>query len=132
MHLLFALGDAHRRQGHSELIMARVLKIETLHVDIARKKYPFAAEQACLSGLAAKWRVTKVCCIVLDKHIIRLAREIVKISKGCLGMVRQFAHRTGAQHFCQASLRIHETSSSLARIMIPGALNFCSILPGCK
>ena len=85
MLLLFALGAGHRRKGHNELITARVLKIETLDVEIALKKYSFAAEQADLTGLAAKWGVTEVRCIVLDKHSIRLAREIVNLSKGYLG-----------------------------------------------
>jgi hypothetical protein len=98
--LLFSLGAAHRRQGQNELIMARVLKIEALYVEIARKKYPFAAEHAGLTGLTAKWGVTEVRCIVRDKHSIRLAREIVNISKSCLGMVRQFALTIGAPHFC--------------------------------
>ena len=100
MLLLFALGAGHRRKGHNELITARVLKIETLDVEIALKKYSFAAEQADLTGLAAKWGVTEVRCIVLDKHSIRLAREIVNLSKGCLGMVRQFALKTVVPHFC--------------------------------
>ena len=102
MLLLFALGAAHRRKGHNEQIMSRVLKIETLDVEIARKKYPFAAEQAGLTDLAAKWGVNEMRCIVLDKHSIRLAREIVNISKGCLGMVRQstWRHAIGNRGIC--------------------------------
>jgi hypothetical protein len=100
MLLLFTLGAGHRRKGHNELVMARVLKIETLDVEITLKMYPFAAEQADLTGLAAKWEVTEVHCIILDKHSIRLAREIVNLSKGCLGMVRQFTLKPGVPHFC--------------------------------
>lgn len=80
MLLFFAVGADHRRKGRSELIMARAFSIKTVYVEMARKAYPFAAEQADLTGLAAKWGVTAVrCCIALDKDNIRLAREFVNL-----------------------------------------------------
>ena len=115
MSLLFALGASHRRKGHNALIFARVLRIETLDVEKAREKYPFAAEQSDLTGLAAKWGETAVRCIVLDKHSIRLAREIVNLSKGCLGMVRQFALKTGVPHFCHK-----EDLGKIVGVALPG------------
>jgi hypothetical protein len=51
------------------------LKIETLCVEIALRKYPFAAEQPDLTGLAEKRGVTEVRCIVIDKHSIRVPAE---------------------------------------------------------
>ena len=56
-----------------------------------------------LPALAAKWGLTFVRCIVLDSHSIRIADEIVNLSRGCLGIILQFALKTGEPHFCHVS-----------------------------
>lgn len=111
--------------------MARAFSIKTVYVEMARKAYPFAAEQADLTGLAAKWGVTAVrCCIALDKDNIRLAREFVNLFKGCLGMVRQFALNTGVPHFCHKDdvgkiVRVPLSSGKIVfhQLFVPLSLN---------
>ena len=85
--LLFALAMRHRRNGKELLVIARVSRVELLLVDTARKRYPREAEHCRLPALAAKWGVTFVRCIVLDSHSIRIADEIVNLSRGCLGVI---------------------------------------------
>ena len=79
--------------------------MELLHVYKASKRYPSEAEDCRLPALAAKWArgVTFVRCIVLDSHSIRIADEIVNLSRGCLGIIHQFALKTGEPHFCHIS-----------------------------
>ena len=101
--LLFALAMRHRRNGKESLVIARVSRVELLLVDTARKRYPREAEHCRLPALAAKWGVTFVRCIVLDSHSIRIADEIVNLSRGCLGIIHQFALKTGEPHFCHVS-----------------------------
>ena len=92
-----------RRSGKDALISARVLKVELLHVDHARETYPRESDDCDLTDLAAKWGVNSVRCIVLDKDSIRMAGEIANLSKGCEGIVHQFALQTGVPHFCHVS-----------------------------
>jgi hypothetical protein len=101
--LLFALAIRHRRSGKDALVFARVVKVELLDVDHARETYPSESDDCDLTDLAAKWGVTSVCCIVLDKDSIRMADEIANLSKGCEGIVHQFALKTGVPHFCHAN-----------------------------
>ena len=101
--LLFALAMRHRRSGKDALVFARVVKVELLDVDHARETYPSESDDCDLTDLAAKWGVTSVCCIVLDKDSIRMADEIANLSKGCEGIVHQFALQTGVPHFCHVS-----------------------------
>lgn len=101
--LLFARAMRHRRNGKDALVFARVLKAEPLDVDHARETYPRESDDCKLAGLAAKWGVTSVRCIVLDKDSIRIAHEIANLSKGCEGIVHQFALKTGVPHFCHVS-----------------------------
>ena len=74
--LLFARAMRHRRNGKDALVFARVLKAEPLDVDHARE---------------------------MDKDSIRIAHEIANLSKGCEGIVHQFALKTGVPHFCHVS-----------------------------
>ena len=43
-YLVFALAMRHRRNGNESLVIARVLRVELLHVDTASKRYPSEAE----------------------------------------------------------------------------------------
>jgi len=100
--LLFALPMRHRRNGKGALICARVLSAELLDVDQACAAFPREAEDCNLTDLAARWGVTFVRCIALDKDSIRIADEITNLSMGCQGIVHQFALKTGVPHFCHA------------------------------
>ena len=71
--LLFALPMRHRRNGKGALICARVLSAELLDVDQACAAFPREAEDCNLTDLAARWGVTFVRCIALDKDSIRIA-----------------------------------------------------------
>ena len=93
------LAMRHRRNGKELLVIARVSRVELLHVDTARKRYPREAEDCRLPALAAKWGVTFVRCIVLDSNSIHIVDEIVNLSRGCLGIIHQFALKTGEPHF---------------------------------
>jgi hypothetical protein len=101
--LLFALSMSYRRQGKDTLVCARVSDVQLLDVDQARAAYPREAEDCNLADLAAKWGVTSVRCIVLDKDSIRIADEVANLSTGCQGIVHQFALKTGVPHFCHVS-----------------------------
>ena len=93
----------HRRNGKEPLIIARVSRVELLHVNKSSKRYPREAEDCRLPALATQWGVTFVHCIVLDSHSIRNADEIANLSLGCLGIIHQFALKTGQPHFCHVS-----------------------------
>ena len=101
--LLFALSMSHRRKGKDTLVCARVSDVQRLGVDQACAAYPREARDCNLADLEAKWGVTSVRCIVLDKDSIRMAGEIANLSKGCEGIVHQFALQTGVPHFCHVS-----------------------------
>ena len=101
--ILFAVAMRHRRNGKDALVFARVWKVELLDVDHARENFPRESDDCNLAGLAAKWGVTTVRCIVLFKDSIRIADEIANLSKGCEGIVHQFALKTGVPHFCHVS-----------------------------
>ena len=101
--LLFALAMRHRRNGQDSLVLARVREVGLLDVDRARETFPRESADCSLADLAAKWAVTSVRCIVLVKDSIRIAGEIANVSKGCEGIVHQFALKTGVPHFCHVS-----------------------------
>lgn len=101
--LLFALSMSHRRKGKDTLVCARVSDVQRLGVDQACAAYPREARDCNLADLAAKWGVTSVRCIVLDKDSIRIADEVANLSTGCQGIVHQFALKTGVPHFCHVS-----------------------------
>ena len=82
-----SLCACHRRNGKDALVFARILKVELLDVDHARETYPHESDDCNLADLAAKWGVTSVRCIVLEKDSIRIADEIANVSKGCEGIV---------------------------------------------
>lgn len=98
--LLFALSMSHRRKGKDTL---GVSDVQRLGVDQACAAYPREARDCNLADLAAKWGVTSVRCIVLDKDSIRIADEVANLSTGCQGIVHQFALKTGVPHFCHVS-----------------------------
>ena len=112
--LLFALPMSKRRKGKDTLVFARVSDVQLLDVDQARAAYPREAEDCNLTDLAAKWGVTSVRCIVLDKESIRIADEVSNLSIGCQGIVHQFALKTGVPHFCHVS-----DLGKLVRITLP-------------
>jgi hypothetical protein len=101
--LLFALAMRRRRNGQDSLVLARVREVGLLDVDRAREAFPRESDDCNLAVLAAKWGVTSVRCIVL----VRIAGEIANVSKGCEGIVHQFAAnfalKTGVLHFCNVS-----------------------------
>ena len=102
-YLLFALAIHLRRKGKDSLLIARVLRVELLHVDMASKTYPREAEDCSLRDLAAMWGVTFVRCFVLESESIRIAHEIANLSGGCEGLVHQIALKSGVPHFCHVS-----------------------------
>ena len=87
-----------KRKGYSALCSG--IESGTGH---ARETNPRESDDCNLADLAAKWGVTSVRCIVLEKDSIRIADEIANVSKGCEGIVHQFALKTGVPHFCHVS-----------------------------
>ncbi len=79
-------------------------ELPVLDADQACAAFPLEAEDNNLTDLAARWGVTFVRCIILDKDSIRIADEIANLSMGCQGVVHQFALKTGVPHFVTCAI----------------------------
>ncbi len=87
------------------------LSAELLDVDQACAAFPREAEDNNLTDLAARWGVTFVRCIILDKDSFRIADEIANLSMGCQGVVHQFALKTGVPHFVTCAIGAKRSGS---------------------
>jgi len=100
LRLLFSLNAAERRTGRHELLAADVLEIVSLSRARAYTRFPREAEACNLTGLCNKWGCTTVQCLVLDANSIAVARDIVHLSLGNQGILRQINDTDGTARFC--------------------------------
>jgi hypothetical protein len=101
MRLLFSLNAAERRRRRTELLEAAVLEIVTLAVSKAYARFKCEAHACNLRLLCTGWATSTVQCIVLDPKSIRVAHELVHLSVGNLGILRQIRDSDGAARFCR-------------------------------
>ena len=100
MCILFSAPAAERRMGKTALLMAIVLEVIRLSCMDASIRFPREAEACCLEKLCTEWGCAAVQCMVWDKAQLRVANEIINLSKGNLGLLRQFIDTTGKARFC--------------------------------
>jgi hypothetical protein len=98
---LFSLNAAERRRGKTELLEAAVLEIVTLTISKAYARFKCGAHACNLCLLCTRWATITVQCIELDPKSIRVAHELVHLSVGNLGILRQIRDSDGAARFCR-------------------------------
>ena len=101
MHLLFSLGAAERRV--TELLATAVLEIVTLTQAEAYARFQRKAEGGNLLSRCKRWNTNRVQvqCFVLYPRRIGVAHDLVKLSVGNLGILRQFRDSDGKARFCR-------------------------------
>ncbi len=72
-----------------KLLAAHVLEIVTLSRAEAYSRFPREAEACNLTGLCNKWGCTTVQCLVMEANSIAVAQDIVRLSAGNQGILRQ-------------------------------------------
>ena len=101
MYLLFSQNAAERKRGGTELLEGAVLEIVTLTISQAYARFKCEAHTCNLRLLCSGWASSTVQCIVLDPPSIRVAHELVHLSVGNLGILRQIRDSDGAARFCR-------------------------------
>ena len=78
-----------------------MLEIVTLTISKAYARFTCEAHACNLEKLCTGWASSTVQCIVLDPKSIRVSHELVHLSVGNLGVLRQIRDSDGAARFCR-------------------------------
>ena len=110
-----------------------MLEIVTLTISKAYARFKCEAHACNLRLLCTGWATSTVQCIVLDPKSIRVAHELVHLSVGNLGILRQIRDSDGAARFCR---RVQLGTTEIELLITGGCRAMhvfpdLALIPGC-